>query len=216
MTLAVNPPEAAVMVVICPDVAVDTGVARPERGSIVATAVFDEVHETFVRGAVVKSANVPFAVKVTVLPWLTIAFPLVMVIPVRAEAVTVAVVEPLTEPDVAVITEVPTLRPVSNPLELMLALPGVALAQVTVFRVAILPSSLTPVADICTVFPGAVFATLGEAGVMVIDVRIGSVKKPWQATMNARVSNRAREDAIRKIDFFLDISFYPSIFMHEV
>jgi len=170
---------------------------------MVATAVFEEVHWTLVRVGVDPSARWPMAVNVTVPPGATVVFPL-MVIDWRAAARTVAVVVPLIAPDVAVMVEVPAATPVSNPLVLIVALAVLELLQVTLLRVLVLPSSLTPEADICWVLPTAM---LGDAGVTVIDCRTGSVKKPWQAIMNARVNNKARDDAARTLNRLFNMMF---------
>jgi hypothetical protein len=96
-------------------------VAKPA-AVIVAVAVFDEVHvAVLVRFWVVPSLKVPVAVNCWVAPLVIDGFVGVTAIDWRVAAVTVSVVEPAMEDDVAVIVEVPTVAPVAKPAAVMVA-----------------------------------------------------------------------------------------------
>jgi hypothetical protein len=83
---------------------------------IVATATFDDVQATEpVMLAVLPSVYVPVAVNWSVTPFATLGFTGATAIDVRAAAVTVSVVVPLTEPDVAVIVEDPIAKVEARP-----------------------------------------------------------------------------------------------------
>jgi hypothetical protein len=96
-------------------------VARPA-AVIVAVAVFDELHvAVVVRFWVVPSLKVPVAVNCWVAPLVIDGFVGVTAIDWSVAAVTVSVVEPAMEDDVAVIVEVPTVAPVAKPAAVMVA-----------------------------------------------------------------------------------------------
>jgi hypothetical protein len=102
----------------------------------------------------------------------------VMLIEVKAEVVTVIVVVPEIDGvfvEVAVIVAVPALTAVASPLPLMVAIVSSDEVQVA-SAVLVLPSSLTPCAVNCCVLPTAM---VGLLGLIVIEVSVGPVKKPW-------------------------------------
>ena len=97
-------------------------VASPEL-SIVATAVFEDVQVTeVVRSTVVPFCRMPTAVYCCVAPeeidWLAG----VIEMDARFATVTFTVVEPLTPPDVALMVADPEATPVTNPVELTVAM----------------------------------------------------------------------------------------------
>jgi hypothetical protein len=160
----------------------------------------EDVQVTFGRGAVVLLTRLPVAVSVTLLPGMTVVNPPIVVAPLaatvivcRGEASTVAVALPLIVPEVAVTVVVPAVAPlgtVSNPLELSAAVAGVELVHVTLLRVLVLPSSLTPVAVICSPVVSPT-ASVGEAGPTMIEVRTPALKNPWQPTIDTRANKSA-------------------------
>jgi hypothetical protein len=109
----------------------------------------------------------------SVAPFATLGFTGVTAIDVSAAAVTVSVVAPLTEPDVAVIVE--------DPIASVEARPDASIVATTTFddvqatepvMLAVLPSEYVPVAVNCSASP---LATLGLAGVTAIDVTTAGV-----------------------------------------
>jgi hypothetical protein len=116
---------------------------------------------------VVPSLNVPVAANCCAAPLVIVGFIGVTVMDWRVAAVTVSVVEPAMEDDVAVIVEVPTVVPVARPAAVMVAAAvfdelHVALAV----RFCVVPSLKVPVAVNCCVAP---FTTEGFVGVTAID-----------------------------------------------
>jgi hypothetical protein len=111
-------PEAAWIV----EVPAPTAVAKPVP-LIVATELFEELQATeFLRFCVLPSLYVPVAVNCCVAPLEMIGFVGVTTIDVStAAAVTVKVVEPLTEPDAASIVELPAPTAVAKPAPLIVA-----------------------------------------------------------------------------------------------
>src|SRR6266436_3898499 len=135
VVLPETPPKVAVIVVV----PAATDVARPcdpPALLIVATAVLDELHVTWVvRSCVVLSLKVPVAVNCRVVPFAILGVVGVTVIVDRIAAVTVSVVLPETPPKVAVIVVVPAATDVAKPCEppalLIVATPGLDELQAT-------------------------------------------------------------------------------------
>jgi hypothetical protein len=164
----------------------------------------EDVQVTFGRGAVVLLTRLPVAVSVTLLPGMTVVNPPIVVAPLaatvivcRGEASTVAVALPLIVPEVAVTVAIPAVAPVgtvSNPfVEPIEAGTGVVAeltVHVTLLRVLVLPSSLTPVAVICSPVVSPT-ASVGEAGPTMIEVRTPALKNPWQPTIDTRANKSA-------------------------
>jgi hypothetical protein len=96
---------------------------------------------------------------------------------VRADVVTVMVVVPVIEEllvSVAVMVDVPAPAAVASPLlALMVATVVLEDDQVADTLLAVVPSLFTPVAVNCWVVPTT---TLGLAGLMLIEVRVGLTK----------------------------------------
>lgn len=96
-------------------------------------------------------------------------------------AVTVTVVKPLIDPEVAVMVAEPTFAAVATPLEPMLTELLADEFQVTLLvRFCVLPSLYVPVAVNCCVVP---LAREGFAGVTAIDTRFAAVPVPLRATV---------------------------------
>ena len=113
------------------EVPVPTAVARPAV-VIVATDVVAEAQLTWpVRSCVVLSLYVPVAVNCWVSPLAMLGLAGVTVIDWSAAVVTVSTVEPLMEPSVAEIVEVPVPTAVASPVVLMDATDVVAEAHET-------------------------------------------------------------------------------------
>src|SRR5581483_6990544 len=99
---------------------------------IVATEVVPDAHVTWlVTFCVLLSVYVPVAVNCCVVPLAIDGFAGVTAIDCNAAAVTVSTVEPLTEPNVALIVLVPTPAPVARPPAAIVATDVVADAHVT-------------------------------------------------------------------------------------
>jgi hypothetical protein len=97
-----EPEVAPILVVPCPRL-----VARPAL-LIVAVPIADDVHVTEgVKFCVLPSVYVPVAVNCCVFPWAIDEAAGLSAIETSVGAVTVSIVEPLTEPDVAVIVVTP-------------------------------------------------------------------------------------------------------------
>jgi hypothetical protein len=142
VAMPVTDPEVAVIV----DIPTATPVAIPEVALIVATAVLLEVHATDgsvaeVRIREVPSENVAVATKFCVAPAAMLEVAGVTAMVATVAEVTVNVAVPLTVPEVAVMTDVPTANEVARPLAVMVATLVVAEVQVTVVvRVLVVPS----------------------------------------------------------------------------
>ena len=143
-------PEVAVMVVP----PVPTPVARPPL-AIVATPVFVELHAAvLVRFCVLPSLYVPVATYCCVPPLMIEVFAGVTAIVANVAAVTVNPVDPLMDPDVAVIVLLPVATPVARPPLVIVATPVFVELHVTVLvRFCVLPSLYVPVATYCCVPP---------------------------------------------------------------
>jgi len=168
----IEPAVAVIVAVPCP-----TLVANPIVAPVllmVAVVGVSELHCTAeVRGCVLPSVYVPVAVNCSVVPRAIEGVAGVIAIVTRAAAVTVSTVDPLIEPDVAVIVAVPCPTLVANPMVapvlLMVAVVGVSeLHCTTEVRFCVLPSVKVPVAVNCSVRP---IGTDGFAGVTAIDAR---------------------------------------------
>ena len=144
----------------------------------VAVAGVSDVHVAMlVRFCVVPSVYVPVAVNCCVVPNAIDGLCGLIAIDTSAAAVTVTVVDPVTEPDVAVIVAVPSPSLLANPALagslLIVAVPGVSDDHVTVpVMFCTLPSVYVPVAVKCCVVPNA---STGIAGVTAIDTSTAGV-----------------------------------------
>jgi hypothetical protein len=135
----VNPPDAAVMLVV----PAATPVARPLDPLIVAAAVFDDVHTTpVVNGAVVPLLYVPVAVYCCVTPAAMLAVVGVTAIDCSVAAVTVSVTPGLVNPpDAAVMLVVPAATPVAVPVPVPVIVAAAGFDDV----------HTTPVVSVCVV-----------------------------------------------------------------
>jgi hypothetical protein len=143
---------------------------------MVATVVFDELHVTdVVRFSELPSLKFPVAVNCSVVPAAIDGFAGVTVIEFNTTtaALTVKVVEPVTVPKVALISDDPAFRDVANPPLLIVATVRSAEVHVTdVVSVCVLPSLKFPVAVNCWVAPAVIE---GFAGPTVIDTNVAAV-----------------------------------------
>jgi hypothetical protein len=172
----IEPDVAVIVAVPCPTVAANPVVAPILL--IVAVVGVSEVHCTVeVRFCVLPSVYVPVAVNCSVGPTAIEGVAGVIAIVTRAAAVTVSTVDPLIEPDVAVIVAVPcptvVANPVVAPVLLIVAVVGVSEVHCTVaVMFCVLPSVYVPVAvNSCGVSCGSV----GIAGVTAIDTNTAAV-----------------------------------------
>jgi hypothetical protein len=111
-------PDVAVIVLV-PAASVDASPAP----LIVAVVGFEELHVAVaVRSCVLLSVYVPVAVNCCVDPLLTDGFAGVTAIETKLGAVTVSVVEPLNDPELAVIVLVPCASVFANPALLIVAM----------------------------------------------------------------------------------------------
>ncbi len=119
------------------------------------------------------SVYVPVAVNCSGIPAATEGSAGVTAMETSAGAVTVRVVEPETEPEVAEINEVPSLSVEAIPVALMVAVAVVAEAQVTEFvKFCVLPSVYVPMAVNCSGIPAT---TEGNPGVTAIEFSVAAV-----------------------------------------
>jgi hypothetical protein len=126
-----------------------------------------------VRSCVVPSENVPIAVNCCVVPLAIVAVGGIMAIETSVAVVTVSMVEPFNDPDVAEIVAVPCPTLVANPEALIVTVAGVSEDQLAVFvSSSILPSVYVPVAVNCWIVPGA---SEGVDGVMAIETSDAAV-----------------------------------------
>ena len=141
LSAGVWPLKEAVIVVV-PAVAPRpaAAVASPLR-SIVATAVFDDVHVTFlVRSTVLWSEKIPVAMNCCEAPSGITVVAGVTSIEMRIPAVTFKLAEPLIEPSVAVTVVLLTAVPVNNPAELICATDFETVQTTDVVRSCVEPS----------------------------------------------------------------------------
>jgi hypothetical protein len=125
----------------------------------------------------VPSVKVPIAVNCCVVPNAIDGVAGVTAIDASAAGVTVSVVFPVIEPEVAVIVAVPAFTLVASPIclsaLLMVATDGESLVHCTVLVTScVLPSVKVPVAVNCSVVPEGM---LGIAGVTAIDTSAAGV-----------------------------------------
>jgi hypothetical protein len=180
-------PKVAVIV----EVPVATLVATP-CALIVAAAGFEELQTTVeVTSCVDESLKVPVAVNCLVVPTAMPEFAGATVIPTSVAPVTFKVAVPETEPEVAVIVDVPAPTPVAMPEEAMLATFGNEADQVTLVRSCVLPSSKLPTALNCKVVPAAI---VGTDGLTAIEVRCAAT------TVNVEVSLSVPRVAVMLVD----------------
>jgi hypothetical protein len=142
----------------------DTPIARPVVGRIVATIGVSELQvAAVVTFCVVPSEYVPVAVSCVVIPATTVAGLGVIAIDSNIAGVTVRVVFPDTDPDVAVITDEPTVNALASPeLALTVAIVGVPEVQLTLLvKLAVLVSENVPIAVNCCVSPSGTLGALG-------------------------------------------------------
>jgi hypothetical protein len=170
-------PEVAVIVAVpCPTLVASPGVTPVVL--IVAVVGVSELHCTvLVRFCVLPSVYVPVATNCCVVPSAIDGVPGVTTIDTSAAAVTVTVVDPMIEPDVAVMLAVPSptlvASPVVAPVVLIVAVMGVSEVHCTVAVMScVLPSVYVPVAVNCCVVPSG---SVGIAGVTAIETRTAGV-----------------------------------------
>ena len=147
-----------------------TAWARPP-ALMVATELVAEAQVTEpVMTAVVALEYVPVATNCWFAPATIEGLAGVTAMLVSVAAVTVSTVEPLTLPNVALMVDVPIATPWASPLALMVAVAGVADAQVTEpVMTAVVASEYVPVATNCWFVPAAID---GLAGVTEMLVRV--------------------------------------------
>src|SRR5271155_577114 len=123
---------------------------------------------------------------------------------------TVAVVVPVTDPEAAVMVDVPTETPVNKPPVLMVATDGSELDQHTAVpvqlvppvRVPLLPSLKVAAAVSCSGLDPGPKPTVGVGGSIVIVDTVGFTKNPLQPKPRAKIRSVANEPAMRSL--FLD------------
>lgn len=119
----------------------------------------------------------------------------------------VAVVVPVTEPEAAVIVDVPAETPVSNPPVVTVATVGSELDQQTElpvqlvppFKVPVLPSLKVAAAVSCTDEAPGPKPTVGFGGSIVIEETVGFWKNPVQLAANASMASAAIAPAMRNL-----------------
>ena len=126
----------------------------------------------------------PTAANCLVVPTAIEEPPGVTAIETSVAPVTVSDAVPLTEPEVAVIVDVPDPTPVPTPAEVIVATLVDELDHVTLVSNCVLPSSKLPTAVNCTVVPAAIDCT---AGVTAIDVRCAATTVKVEESLNAPI-----------------------------
>ncbi len=160
-----------------PDLAVRFAVPMPMLCAspallIVAVEGVSDVHvAVLVRFCVVPSVKVPVAVNCWLVPFAIEGVAGVTAIDTSAAEVTVSVVDPLSDPEVAVIVAAPSPTLLANPCVgaalLIVAAAGVSELHCTVsVMFCVLPSVYVPVAVNCSVVPSGI---VGIAGVTAIE-----------------------------------------------
>jgi hypothetical protein len=165
---ALNAPEAAVTVAV----PIATLCATPALLIVAVEGVSDVHVAVLVRFCVVPSVKVPVAVNCWLVPFAIDGVAGVTAIDTSAAEVTVSVVDPVSEPEAAVIVAVPSLTLLANPCVgaalLIVAAPGVSELHCTVLvTFCTLPSVYVPVAVNCSVVPSGI---VGMAGVTAIEI----------------------------------------------
>jgi hypothetical protein len=173
VTVRVVAPATAPEVALIVEVPTAMAVAKP-LAAMVAVAGVAELHVTLpVRFCVLLSLKVPVAVNCCVRPFAMDGFPGVTAMDCSVAAVTVRVVDPVIDPDFALMEEVPAATAVASPAALMVATVVVADAQVTLLvKFCVLLSLNVPVAVNCCVNP---LAMEGFAGVTAIETSVGAL-----------------------------------------
>jgi hypothetical protein len=139
---------------------------------IVAVVVVSDVQvAVLLRFCVLPSVNVPVAVNCCAVPFAIDGLAGVTAIDTNIAVLTVSVVVPLTEPELAVMFALPTptllATPGVGPPVLIVLTPGVSELHSTVsVMFCVLPSVYVPVAVNCSVVPSGI---TGTAGVTAID-----------------------------------------------
>jgi hypothetical protein len=156
---------------------------------MVATLKEEELqYAEAVRSCVVSSVKVPVAVNCWVVPSAIEELPGETAIDSKAAAVTVSVVVPLIEPEVALRVEVPAAKLAASPCALIVATPVEDDVHRTVGLTSwALPSVKVPVAVNCCVVPSGMD---GIAGVTTIETKAAGV------TVNAVVPETEPEAAV--------------------
>jgi len=98
--------------------------------------------------------------------------------------VTVSDAVPLTEPEVAVIVDVPEPTPVPTPAEVIVTTLVEELDQVRFVNSCVLPSSKLPTALNCRIVPAAIDCS---AGVTAIDVKCAATTVKVEESLNAPI-----------------------------
>ena len=141
-------PEVALMTLV----PTPAPVARPPEVIVAVDVVADAQVTEAVRFCVLLSLYVPVAVNCCVWPLAIEGLAGVTAIETRVAEPTVSTVDPDTDPEVALITLVPTPAPVARPPAVMVAVEMVADAQLTeAVRFCVLLSLYVPVAVNCCV-----------------------------------------------------------------
>ena len=169
----VTVPEVALMVVV----PIPVLVASPVLFTVAVEALSDAQVTLDVRSCVLPSVNVPAAVNCCVVPSATEGFVGVAAIDTSTAAVTVKLVLPLIEPELAVIMAEPVPTLVASPCGfttlLIVATVAVSELHCTVLVTScVLPSVNVPVAVNCCVLPRGM---LGIAGVTAIETNTAGV-----------------------------------------
>jgi hypothetical protein len=197
MALLVTLPDLAVTFVVSVPVTV-CAVASPEL-SMVAAAAFEDVQVTEpVKFTVFPFWRMPVAVNCAVCPEEIDRLADVMEIEDRFASVTVTVVEPLSPFNVALIVTVPDATPVTNPVELTVAMVLSDVDQLAEsVTVSMVPLSYVPVATICCVLPAA---RDGVEGDTVRVVNAGPIKKFLHPAVMSVPSASSSKKAARRFD----------------
>ena len=169
----VTVPEAAVTLAV----PVPMLVARPVLFTVTVASVSDAQVAVALRSCVLPSLKVPVATNCCVVPKAIEGFAGLTAIDSRTAAVTLMVVLPLTDPELAVICADPVPNVEASPLVfvvlLIVAMAGALELHCTVLvKSCVLPSVKVPVALNCCVMPKA---TPGIAGVIAKETKAGGV-----------------------------------------
>jgi hypothetical protein len=148
-----------------------------------------------------------------VLPSAGIAVEVGLIVIEDTFSATVAVVVPVTDPEAAVMVDVPTATPVSRPPTLIVATVGSELDQHTVepvqlvppFKVALLPSLLVAAAVNCSGDDPGPNPTAGFGGSIVIVETVGFWKNPVQPIEIAKMASAAKAPIRRSLCFVDDM-----------
>jgi hypothetical protein len=135
---------------------------------MVATVGSEELQRTLaVRSWILPSAKLPVAVNFCVSPSGTEGIAGVTAMETSADGVTVSAVEPVMDPDVAVIVAEPVPPPAASPELSIVAIPVLEELQSTEpVRSCVLPSVYVPVAANCCLVPSATDALGGVTAIL--------------------------------------------------